>query len=91
VQVLPLLRSTLSIGASSVAAMNGADFPLNDRQLYAGARIYPYHQLVGYINFAWSSRSDVDLNAVLVVGPIVEDGAQHPVSATIGPMRLPKL
>jgi hypothetical protein len=90
-QVLPLLRSTLRIGGSTVAAMNTADFPLNDRALFEGARVYPYHQLVGYINFPWTSHDDVDLSATLVIQPIVEDGAQGPVSATIGPMRLPKL
>ena len=91
VQTLPLLQSTLHLGASTVAAMNSADFPLNDRALFQGARIYPYHQLVGYINFPWTSHDDVDLIATLAIKPIVEDGAQGPVSATIGPMSLPKL
>jgi hypothetical protein len=91
VQVLPLLRSTMRIGASTNAAMNTADFPLNDQALFEGARIYPYHQLVGYINFPWTAHDDVDLTATLVIQPIVEDGALGPVSATIGPMKLPKL
>lgn len=91
VQTLPLLQSTLRIGASTVAAMNTADFPLNDQALFEGARVYPYHQLVGYINFPWTSHDDVDLTATLVIKPIVEDGAQGPAAATIGPMKLPKL
>jgi hypothetical protein len=91
VQTLPLLQSTLRIGGSTAAAMNAADFPLNDQALFEGARIYPYHQLVGYINFPWTSHDDVDLTATLVVRPIVEDGAQGPAAATIGPMKLPKL
>jgi len=90
VQTLPLLQSTLHVGASTVAAMNSADFPLNDRALFEGARLYPYHQFVGYINFPWTSHDDVDLSATLVVRPIVEDGAQRPVAATVGPMRLAK-
>jgi len=91
VQVLPLLQSTLRIGDSTVAAMNDADFPLNDRTLFEGAHVYPYHQVVGYINFPWTSHADADLTATLVIKPIVEDGAQGPVFATIGPIALPKL
>jgi hypothetical protein len=91
VQTLPLLQSTLHVGATTAAAMNAADFPLNDQALFEGARIYPYHQLVGYINFPWTSHDDVDLTATLVIKPIVEDGAEGPASATIGPMKLPKL
>lgn len=90
-QVLPLLRSKLTIGGSSAAALNSPDFPLNDRQLFQGARIYPYHQLVGYLNFPVTLPADADQTATLTVGPAVEDGAPSPVMVTIGPINLPKL
>jgi len=91
VQVLPLLQSTLRIGDKTIAALNTADFPLNDRQLFEGQRIYPLHQSVGYINFPWESRDDVDLRATLRVGPVVEDGGKSPAVVVVGPMNMPRL
>jgi hypothetical protein len=91
VQVLPLLRSTLRLDGVDVAALAGADFPLNDRQFFEGVRIYEYHQVVGYINFPLSSRADRALVARLTVGPVVEDGGAKPLLAEIGPIELPKL
>ena len=91
VQVLPLLQSKLTIGNVTVPALDSADFPLNDRQFFEGARIYPLHQVVGYLNFPWASHDDADLSANLLIGPAVEDGASAPVHVRIGPIRLPKL
>lgn len=90
VQVLPLLRSTLSVGAKPVAAIDTADFPLNDEQFFEGARIYPLHQAVGYINFPLASRTDADLKATITIGPVVADGASQPSFVTIGPLDLRK-
>jgi hypothetical protein len=90
VQVLPLLRSTMTIGGKSVAAIDTADFPLNDEQFFEGARIYPLHQAVGYINFPLASRSDADLKATITIGPVVADGAPQPSFVTIGPLDLRK-
>jgi len=88
VQVLPLLHSRLTLGGKTVGALDTADFPLNDEQLFEGARIYPLHQLVGYINFPLTSRVDADVRATLVIGPIVPDGASKPLAVTIGPFVL---
>ena len=88
-QVLPLLKTTLRIDGSTVAALNTADFPLNDRRFFEGARIYPFHQLVGYINFPYATAADVDASIAFTIGPIVQDGAQGPLTATVGPIRLP--
>jgi len=89
-QVLPLLRSTMTIGGKPVAALDTADFPLNDEQFFEGARIYPLHQAVGYINFPLASRTDADLKATITIGPVVADGASQPSFVTIGPMDLRK-
>lgn len=90
VQVLPLLRSTMTIGGKTVAAIDTADFPLNDEQFYEGARVYPLHQSVGYINFPLASRTDADLKATITIGPVVADGATQPSFVTIGPLDLRK-
>ena len=90
VQALPLLRSTLTIGGATVDAMNEAVFPLNDRQLFEGVRIYPLHQVVGYVNFALPSRADSALTVTLKVSPVVPDGASGPSTVTVGPMQLQK-
>lgn len=92
VQVLPLLRTTLHLSpGGEYAALSGADFPLNDRQFFEGARIYPNHQLVGYVNFAVPAKNDVDMTATLVVAPVIEDGAAAPASVSVDPIKLPKL
>ncbi len=91
VQVLPLLKSRLTLGDSAVAALSDADFPLNDRTLYDGVRLYPLHQVVGYVNFPLVSRTDRSYTARLTIGPVVEDGAAGPIEVTIGPIALPKL
>lgn len=88
VQVLPLLRSTMTIGGKTVAALDTADFPLNDEAFFEGARVYPMHQAVGYINFELPSRSDTDLKATVTIGPVVADGASQPAFVTIGPLDL---
>lgn len=88
VQVLPLLRSTMTIGGKTVAALDTADFPLNDEEFFEGARVYPMHQAVGYINFELPSRSDTDLKATITIGPVVADGASQPAFVTIGPLDL---
>jgi len=91
IQVLPLLQSKFNTGKESAAAIDRAEFPLNDRQLFEGARIYPFHQVVGYITFPWSSRADEDVTATLVVGPAVEDGSKGPMKVIVGPMQLRRL
>ena len=90
-QVLPLLKSTLTLGATTAAALAAPDFPLNDRQFYDGVRLYPLHQIVGFINFPLSSRSDRSYTARLVVGPVVEDGAAGPGTVVVDAIALPKL
>ena len=90
VQVLPLLRSTMTIGTRPVAALDTADFPLNDEQFFEGERVYPLHQAVGYINFPLASRIDADLKATITIGPVVADGASRPSFVTIGPLDLRK-
>ena len=88
VQVLPLLRSTMTIAGKTVAAIDTADFPLNDEQFFEGARVYPMHQAVGYINFPLPSRTDANLKATITIGPVVADGAPQPAFVTIGPLDL---
>ncbi|MFI5389197.1 MAG: hypothetical protein ACHQY2_05705 [Candidatus Eremiobacterales bacterium] len=88
VQVLPLLRSTMTIAGKTVAAIDTADFPLNDEQFFEGARVYPMHQAVGYINFPLPSRTDTALKATITIGPVVADGASQPAYVTIGPLDL---
>ena len=88
VQVLPLLRSTMTIAGKTVAAIDTADFPLNDEQFFEGARVYPMHQAVGYINFPLPSRTDTTLKATITIGPVVADGASQPAFVTIGPLEL---
>jgi len=88
VQVLPLLRSTMTIAGKTVAALDTADFPLNDEQFFEGARVYPMHQAVGYINFPLPSRTDTALKATITIGPVVADGASQPAFVTIGPLDL---
>ncbi|HET9341704.1 MAG TPA: hypothetical protein VFO25_02155 [Candidatus Eremiobacteraceae bacterium] len=88
VQVLPLSRSTMTIAGKTVAAINTADFPLNDEQFFEGARVYPMHQGVGYINFPLPSRTDTALKATIIIGPVVADGASQPAFVTIGPLDL---
>jgi hypothetical protein len=91
-QVLPLLKSHLQLVPGTDAnVMNGPDFPLNDRDFFEGVRIYPGHQIVGYLNFVLSSRKDADSTMTLTVGPAIEDGANQPVEITVGPVRLQKL
>ena len=90
-QVLPLLKSRLVLGTQTIAPLADPDFPLNDRQFYDGVRLYPLHQVVGYINFPISSRTDRAYVAQLTVGPFVEDGAAGPASVSVGPISLPKL
>jgi len=90
VQVLPLLRSTMTLGGKTVKALDAADFPLNDEQFFEGARIYPMHQTVGYINFPLTSRADADLKPTITIGPVVADGASQPSFVTIGPLELRK-
>jgi hypothetical protein len=91
-QVLPLLASTLILSpGGSARALDTADFPLNDQQFFEGVRIYPAHQVVGYLNFPLSRRADVAASMQLIVGPAIEDGADAPASVTIGPATLPKL
>lgn len=87
-QVLPLLKSTMSIGGRDVAALDTADFPLNDESFFEGVRLYPLHQAVGYVNFPLPSRSDKDLNVTIKIGPVVADGASSPASIVIGPFEL---
>jgi len=89
-QTLPLLRSTLSIGSATVDAMKQPVFPLNDRQLFEGVRIYPLHQVVGYVNFPLPSRADSALTLTLRLAPVVPDGANGPSAVTVGPMHLQK-
>lgn len=88
VQVLPLLRSTMTIADKTVAAINTPDFPLNDEQFFEGVRVYPMHQAVGYINFPLPSRTDTALKATITIGPVVADGASQPAFVTIGPLDL---
>jgi hypothetical protein len=88
VQVLPLLRSTMTIAGKTVAAIDTADFPLNDEQFFEGARVYPMHQAVGYINFPLPSRTDTALKATITIAPVVADGASQPAFVTIGPLDL---
>jgi hypothetical protein len=92
IQVLPLLKSklTTSTGAKS-AAMNVPDSPLTDRQLFEGIRIYPGHQVVGFMNLELPSRIDADMTATLVIAPVIEDGANAPIAVTVGPIQLRKL
>lgn len=91
VQVLPLLRSTLAIdGGATQAAMSQASFPLNDQQFFEGVRVYPEHQVVGWINFPLPSRADADMTLTLKVSPAIVDGASGPMTVTVGPMRLPR-
>jgi hypothetical protein len=91
VQVLPLLQSKLKIGSENLAAIDKPDFPLNDRQFFEGTRIYPYHQVVGYMTFSRSSQADEDTTATLIVGPAVEDGSKGPMTVSVGPMALARL
>ena len=90
VQVLPLLRSTMTIGRKTVAALDAADFPLNDERFFEGVRVYPMHQAVGYINFPLASRTVADIKATITIGPVVADGASRPSLVTIGPLDLRK-
>jgi hypothetical protein len=92
VQVLPLLKTTLAFsGGATYPALKDAHFPVNDQEFFEGVRIYPEHQVVGWISFAVPSRTDADMLATFVVSPAIADGAAAPVSVTVGPMRLPKL
>ena len=90
-QVLPLLKSTLRLGAGEYAAIDTDDFALNDREFFEGVRIYPEHQAVGYINFGLTERVDAGTIATVSVGPAVEDGSSAPVSVSVGPIKLDKL
>lgn len=89
-QVLPLLRSSMTIGGKTIAVVDTADFPLNDEQFFEGVRLYPLHQAVGYMNFPLASRADKDLNVTITVGPVVADGASAPAMIAIGPIELRK-
>jgi hypothetical protein len=89
-QVLPLLRSTMSIGGADLAVLDTADFPLNDEQFFEGVRLYPLHQAVGYMNFPLASKADKDLKVTITIAPVVTDGASSPSSITIGPFVLRK-
>lgn len=89
-QVLPLLRSTMTIGGKKIGVLDTADFPLNDEQFFEGVRLYPLHQLVGYMNFPLASKTDSDLNVTITIAPVVADGATAPAIITIGPFELRK-
>jgi hypothetical protein len=92
IQVLPLLKSTLSIApGATYAALDTPDYPLNDKEFFEGVRIYPGHETVGYVNFPVPSHADVDSTAVLTIAPAIADGATAPAAASVGPMTLPKL
>ncbi len=92
IQILPLLKSTLTDGAGHTSgAMNDNAFPLNDIEFFKGPRIYPLHQSVGYINFALPEKKDETQSYTLSVGPAIEDGGAQTFWVSVGPFTLPKL
>jgi hypothetical protein len=92
IQVLPLLKSKLTTSTGvKTAAMNVPNSPLTDRQLFEGLRLYPGHQVVGFMNVELPSRIDADMTATLVIAPVIEDGASAPITVTVGPIHLRKL
>jgi len=92
VQILPMLKSTLTDGAGhTFAAFKEAVFPLNDVEFFKGPRIYPLHQSVGYITFVITEKKDETQSYSLAVGPAIEDGGAQTFSVPVGPFTLPKL
>lgn len=92
VQVLPLLQSKLKDEEGRTqAALNAPDFPENDRGFFEGARIYPGHQAVGFINFPLPSKTDARVSYTLTVGPAIAEGGSDTFAISVGPFVLPKL